>query len=177
MKLVEAEAVGPVEGDDPIVTPPRPRHRAVSVSLLFTLFVLTTTVVAIYVVFPARDNALLTEAIARHREPPAWDLVNPTPAELRAWAIGFAGKDVPLPAGKALGAKRIELFDRGAALVRFRIGRDEVTYLVQHARGLAPDKGDRTDGDLRAYAWREGKFACIAVGPDATRDHWHAALR
>jgi hypothetical protein len=177
MKLVEAEAEGPVEGDAPVVTPPRPRHRAVSVSLLFTLFVLTATVVAIYVVFPARDNVLLGEAIARHREPPTWDLTDPTPAELRAWAIGVAGKDVPLPAGTAVGAKRLDLLDRGAALIRFRFGSDEVTYLVQHPRGIVPDPEDRATSDLHAYAWKHGKYSCIAVGPEATREMWLRAVR
>ena len=75
MKLVEAEAEGPIEGETAIVTPPRPPHRRVSVSLLFTLTVLIGTVVAIYLMFPARHNVLLTEAIA---QPPAteqaWDL-------------------------------------------------------------------------------------------------------
>jgi len=75
MKLVEAESTGPVEGDAALVTPPRPPHRRVSVSLLFTLTVLIGTVVTIYAVFPARHNLLLTQAIARHREASStWDL-------------------------------------------------------------------------------------------------------
>jgi hypothetical protein len=175
MKLVEAEAVGPVEGDDALVTPPRPPHRRVSVSLLFTLAVLTGTVVAVYLVFPARHNVLVTEAIARHRDPPAaWDLTKPSPAELHAWALGVAGKDVPLPvtAVSPLGARRLELFARGAALIRFAVDGDEVTYLVQHVRGIAPENVDRSDGDLRAIAWTKGPFACVAVGNNATAAHW-----
>ena len=175
MKLVEADAVGPVEGDDAVVTPPPPRHRRVSVSLLFTLAVLTGTVVAVYLAFPPRNNVLVTEAISGHRDPPAqWDLAKPTAAELHAWAIGVAGKDVPLPPGKltVLGARRLELFQRGAALIRLKVGSDEVTYLVQHARGIAPEHTDRKDGDLRAIAWTRGPFACVAVGPDRTVEQW-----
>jgi len=175
MKLVEAEAVGPVEGDDALVTPPRPPHRRVSVSLLFTLAVLTGTVVAVYVVFPPRHNVLVTEALARHREPPApWDLATPTARELRAWAIGVAGKGVPVPEAQVtyVGAHRLELFKRGAALIRMKIGKDDVTYLVQHMRGLAPEHLDRVDGELRAIEWTNGPYACVAVGPSASVEHW-----
>src|SRR6476469_3626942 len=110
MHLIEAEATGPIEGDTPLVTPPRPPHRRVSVSLLFTLTVLIGTVVAIYLVFPARHNRLMTEAIEHHRDPaPAWDLTAPTAPELRAWSIGLLGKEPPLPAAgaKILGAARL----------------------------------------------------------------------
>ena len=178
MKLVEAEATGPVEGEDATVTPPRPPHRRVSVSLLFTLTVLVGTVFAIYGAFPARHNALVTEAIERHRTPPEWDLVTPSASELRAWALGVAGKDVPLPGDTAgvIGARRLELFDRGAALLRMHVGGDEVTYLVQHARGIAPEHFERTDGELRAIAWRTGKFTCVAVGPDADAGTWRHAV-
>ncbi|HEU4732679.1 MAG TPA: hypothetical protein VFT22_32510, partial [Kofleriaceae bacterium] len=147
MKLVEAESTGPVEGDAALVTPPRPPHRRVSVSLVFTLTVLVGTVVTIYAMFPARNNVLVTEALERHRDAsPAWDLVAPGPAELRAWAIGVVGKDPPLPGeGTAsgppvVGAARLQILNRAAALIRIRIGGDEVTYLVQHARGIAPDR-------------------------------------
>lgn len=179
MKLVEAEATGPVEGDDALVTPPRPPHRRVSVSLLFTLAVLTGTVVAIYLAFPARHNVLVTEAIERHRDPPpVWDLAAPAPRELRAWAIGAAGQGVPLPSPRIaiVGARRLELFHRGAALIRLRVGKDEVTYLTQHSRGLAPEHLDQRDGDLRAVAWRSGLFACVAVGPAASSAQWLPAL-
>jgi hypothetical protein len=175
MKLVEAEAEGPVEGDDALVTPPRPPHRRVSVSLLFTLSVLTGVVVAVYTLFPARHNLLVTEAIDRHRDPPAtWDLASPSPAELHAWALGAAGKDVPLPAGQlaVIGARRLELHEHGAALIRLRVAGEEVTYLVQHVRGIAPEHQERTDGDLRAVAWVHGRFVCVAVGPDATAASW-----
>jgi hypothetical protein len=167
MKVVEAEIEGPVEGEDAVVTPPRPLHRRVSVSLLFTLSVLIGTVVTIYTVFPARHGVLMAETIARHREPPAWDLAAPSPAELRAWAIGVVGQDVPLPAPDLpiIGAKRIDVLKRHVALVRVKVGTDEVTYAVQHSRSAAPEPGNREDGDLRTVSWRQGPFTCVAVGP------------
>ncbi len=177
MKLVEAESVGPVEGDDALITPPRPPHRRVSVSLLFTLSVLIGTVVTIYTVFPARHNVLVTEALEQHRDPsPVWDLQAPSAGELRAWTIGVVGKDVPLPAAPALGARRIEILKRHAALVRFKIGNDEVTYIVEHAARIAPEHSERHDGDLRAIAWPRGAFVCVGVGPDASAAAWLAVL-
>ena len=167
MKLVEPEETGPVEGEDPIVTPPRPPHRRVSVSLLFTLSVLIGTVVTIYTVFPARHGVLLTEAIERHRDAsPPWDLVAPSPVELRAWAIGVAGKDVPLPPGDlpVIGARRLDILNRRAALVRVKVGGDEVSYLVQHARGIAAEPGERTDGDVHVGADHPLAPAAIACG-------------
>ncbi len=179
MNLVEAEEVGPVEGDAPLVTPPRPPHRRVSVSLLFTLTVLIGTVVAIYMAFPARHNVLMTEAIAQHRNPgDAWDLTAPTPAELRAWVIGLAGKDAPMPASIATirGARRIEVLNRAAAVIRLSIGSDDITYVIQRARGIAPAHADRIDGDLHAIAWRKGRYTLVAVGPEATFATWRAAF-
>ena len=168
MKLVEPEAEGPIEGEEPIVTPPRPPHRRVSVSFLFTLTVLIGTVVAIYVVFPARHNVLLTEAIDLHREAdPKWDLVAPTTAELHAWAIGVAGKDIPLPpeTTKVVAARQTTILDRRAAIIRYAVGADEVTYVVQRAKGMAPKHTDRTEDGLHAEAWRVGKFTVVVVGP------------
>jgi hypothetical protein len=173
MKVVEAEITGPVEGEEAVVTPPRPLHRRVSVSLLFTLSVLIGTVVTIYTVFPARHGVLMSETIAAHRvTEPAWDLVAPTPGELRAWAIGVVGKDVPLPALPVLGARRIEVLKRHVALVRVKIGSDEVTYAVQHSRSASPEHVDRDDGDLHAVLWHTGSFSCVAVGPKASSATW-----
>ena len=109
--------------------------------MLFTQNVLTGTVVAIYAVFPTRHAELLDEAIAHHRTPGAtWDLTTPSQAELRAWWYGIVGKDAPLPRGviRVSGARRIEVMDRDAALMRLRIGSEDVTYLVQRARSVAP---------------------------------------
>jgi hypothetical protein len=184
MKLVEAESTGPVEGDAAQVTAPRPPHRRVSVSLLFTLTVLIGTVVTIYAMFPARNNVLMTEALARHGDGnPTWDLAAPSADVLRAWMIGAVGKGAPLPGeGTAvsvavIGARRLEILNRAAALIRVRVGDDDLTYLVQHARGIAPERSERVDGPLRALAWRKGPFTVVAVGPDATAASWRAAFR
>jgi hypothetical protein len=178
VKLVEAESTGPVEGEDAIVTPPRPPHRRVSVSILFTLTVLVGTVVAIYVIFPAHHNLLVEEAIVRHREAsPSWDLVSPSGPELRGWAIGVVGKGVPLPKGNVTGARALEVNDRPTAVIALDVGADHVTYVVQHPKGMAPEHQERDDGDLRAIAWTSGKFACIAVGPAASAKTWIKAVR
>lgn len=180
MKLVEAESTGPVEGDAALVTPPRLPHRRVSVSLLFTLTVLVGTVVTIFAMFPARHNLLMTEAIAHHREAgAAWDLAAPTRDALRAWMIGAIGKGAPLPgeAATVVGARQLDILNRAAALVRLRIGDDDVTYLVQRARGIAPEGAERVDGTLRAVAWLRGRFTVVAVGADATAARWRAPLR
>lgn len=175
MKLVEPEAEGPIEGEEPTVTPPRPPHRRVSVSFIFTLTVLVGTVVAIYMIFPARHNLLLTEAMDAHREAdPQWDLVAPPFNEMRTWAIGVAGKGVPLPpdGAKIVAARQINIHDRRAAIVRFSLGTDELTLLVQHGRGIPPKRNERTDGDLHAVSWKTGKFTSVVVGPSATKDVW-----
>jgi len=183
MKLVEAESTGPVEGDAALVTPPRPPHRRVSVSLVFTLTVLVGTVVTIYATFPARHNVLLTDAIELHQDAnPTWDLAAPSPLQLRAWVIGAVGKGVPLPGDGhiptvVIGARRLEILSRAAALIRFRVGDDDVTYLVQNASGIAPERSERLDGPLRAMAWRRGRFTVVAVGPDATAASWATAIR
>jgi hypothetical protein len=180
MHLVEPEEVGPIEGDDPRVTPPRPPHRRVSVSLLFTLSVLIGLVVTIYLVLPARHNVLVTEAIERHRERDVtWDLDAPTASELRAWTIGVAGKDVPLPADtvSVIGARRIQVHRRDAALMRLRVGGDEVTYLVQRSRGIVPEHDQQHDSDLRATEWKCGKYTCVAVGPQTSSSTWLATIQ
>jgi hypothetical protein len=177
MKLVEAESEGPVEGDDALITPPRPPHRRVSVSLVLTLSVLIGLVVTIYVVFPARHNVLATRALEGHREDqPAWDLQAPTAAELRAWAIGVVGKDPPLPDLPAIAARRIEILERHAALIRYQIGADLVTYVVGHAGRITPEHSELHDGDLRVVEWQHGPFVCAGVGPDATATTWLHAL-
>jgi hypothetical protein len=179
MKLVEAEAEGPVEGEEPVITPPRPPHRRVSVSVLFTLTVLIGTVVTIYLMFPARHNVLLTEAIAQHRaKDQVWELQNPAPNVFHAWFSGVVGKDAPMPeSARVIAARHVEVLDRRAAVVRLAIGADEITYLVQQTRGIAPKRSERSDGDLRAIVLRRGKFTCVAVGPASTATGWVAAVR
>ena len=131
-------------------------------------------VVTIYLALPARHNVLVTAAIENHREPgEGWDLDKPTAPELRAWSIGVVGKDAPLPdATLVIGAKRVQVLRRDAALIRLQIGSDEVSYLVQNARGMAPKHDQKDDGDLRASAWRRGKFTVVAVGPASSAAAW-----
>jgi hypothetical protein len=131
-------------------------------------------VVTIYTVFPARHGVMMDDAIARHREAQAWDLTSPSPTELRAWAIGVVGQGVPLPPAElpVVGARRAELLKRPVAVVRVKIGGDEVTFAVQHSRSASPEHGDRVDGGDRAVLWHQGKFACVAVGPQKTASAW-----
>jgi hypothetical protein len=176
VKLVEAESTGPIEGEEAIVTPPRPPHRRVSVSLVFTICVLAGLVTTIYQVFPARHRAIVTEAIAWQRDAtPSWDLASPTPGELHAWAVGVAGRGVPLPPASVpvIGAARASLDETAA--IRLRVGDDEVTYLVQRGRGVAPP-GERDDGELHAVEWRVGGYACAAVGPARSAARWQPLL-
>jgi hypothetical protein len=130
--------------------------------------------------FPARNNVLMTEAIRFHREPPAWELTAPSAAEVRAWALGVVGKDAPLgaldSANKIVGVRSVEIFDRRAAIVRLVLGSDEVTYLLQRARGIGPKKSERTDGDLQAVSRRHGAITTVAVGPAATSASWIALV-
>jgi hypothetical protein len=178
MSLVEAESTGPIEGDTPLITPPRPPHRRVSVSLLFTLAVLTATVVAIYLQFPTRNVVLMDEAIARHRSPEAnWDLANPTPKELHAWATGLLGRDPPLPTDRVVGVREVEVLNHRAAVMRFTANGETITYLVQYTRVIAPGHSERNDGDLHAIAWRQGPFTCVAVGSEAGANAWIPAVR
>ena len=189
MHLVEAESTGPVEGEEPVVTPPRPPHRRVSVSLLFTLTVLIGTVVAIYVGFPPRHHVLMTEAIAQHREPsPAWDLVQPSDVQLRAWVLGVVGgKALPLPTDAMAGAgsrrvvidgaRRIEVLNRPTAVIGFHVGAEAVTYVVQRAGSVGPDLTERTDDELRAITWQTGAFRFVLVGGDRSVDSWRKSIK
>jgi hypothetical protein len=87
---------------------------------------------------------------------------------------------VPLPGAEApavIGARRVQILNRAAALIRVRVGDDNVTYLVQHAQGIGPERSERHDGALRAVAWRKEPFTIVAVGADATAASWRAAFR
>ena len=80
-------------------------------------------------------NVLATRAIELHRDPPAWDSrVAPSAEALGAWAIGAVGKGAPVPPLPALGATRIDVLERHAAAIRYRIGGVDVTYLVRSRR-------------------------------------------
>lgn len=166
MKLVEADAEGP-SGEEPIVTPPRPEKRRVSISLLFTLSVLIATVVTIYVVFPARNNELLTAALAEHATTPSWDLTAPSDPELRAWMLGAVGKGAPLPAGLSpSGASQIHVLRRATAVLRYPHPDGEFTYVVQPIHSASPRTSERKAEGLRAVQWREGDWLIVSVGKD-----------
>ncbi|HUS28025.1 MAG TPA: hypothetical protein VMZ53_05935 [Kofleriaceae bacterium] len=147
-------------------------------SFLFTMSILIGTVVAIYMLLPARDGLLITEAISKHRDSGPWEIENPSNETLRGWAIAVVGKEAPLPpAGShVIGARQLTILKRRAALIRLQLGDDQVTYLVQHARGIMPDHSSRTDGELRAEQRKRGKFTIVGVGPAATDKTWTRLL-
>ena len=184
MNLVEAETEGPVEGDAALITPPRPPHRRVSVSLVFTISVLVGTVVTIYAVFPARHNVLITEALDRYHEAgdaaDKPDLVQPGAAELRAWLLGAVGRDAPVPGPRVtvIDGRVIEVLSRRAALMTVELPgtTEHLTLLMQHARGFIPDHAERREDGLLAVEWKVGATACVAVGPEASAPAWRAAL-
>jgi hypothetical protein len=176
MKLVETDAEGP-SAEASMVTPPPPEKRRVSISLIFTVSVLVATVVTIYTVFPARDNELLTVALRSHRAPPAWDLTHPDEAALRAWTLAAVGKRAPLPAGlPAEGAALISILRRPTALVRYRLGAVDITYVLQRVHALSPPAAQRVVDGLRAVQWREGDWLVIGVGPEQD-DAWLGAAK
>jgi hypothetical protein len=189
MKLVEADAVGPaaIEEAPPHPTPPRPEHRRVAISFLFTLAVLVGTVVMVYTVFPARHNVVVTDAIAEHRRAAQeWQLVHPGAEELETWALGVLGERVALPppgAGVAvIGARPIDILNRRAALVRYQIGAPvvaggaEVTLVVQRARDVPKRRVSKQDDDDQVEGWRVQKWTFVAVGPAATAAAWKPAM-
>lgn len=182
MKLVEADAEGPPGEEDAVArpTPPRPERRRVVVSLGFTVAVLVGTVFTIYAVFPARHNYLVTAALEEHRRDAPWQLEAPAPAELRAWTLGFLDLAAPLPEASAdivaVGARRVELLNRPAAVVRYRIEGGEVTMVVQRARDLAARRVSRVDGRDRVVSWRRGAWSVAAVGPEVSAEVWTARV-
>ncbi len=175
MKLIESDAEGP-KVEESITTAPRPEKRRVSISLLFTLTVLTGTVVTIYTLLPARNQVLVTEALAGHRRDiKSFDVVGPTAGELQAWTTGALGKQTPLfavPGAVPLAAGVITIHRRNASIVRYRVGADDVTVLMQHAKGWSPESAERDDGDLHASLKRVGRWTVVTVGAKATMATW-----
>ena len=180
MKLVETDTAGPrgaeeVE-DETVQTPPRPEHRRVSVSLLFTIAVLVGTVVTIYKVFPERHNALMTAALEAHHADAEFELAGPSQSQLVAWSTALLGKDVPWPAlepdVEIVGVRALTVLNRSAAMVRYRIGGDPVTVVVQQPRDTPPRKHHRRDGDDLCLSWRAHKWTFIAVGPVSGAHRW-----
>ncbi len=180
MKLVDTDAPDHEEQPPIRVTSSRPEKRRAAVSLVFTLAVLAGTVIAIFKVFPARHNQILTDTVEAHRRPGDWEIATPDPTALRMWAIGAVGQSPPLPDNDAvatpLGARTLTILNRRGALVRYRVGTDEVTYLVQRSRDLLRRRVHRVDGTDAVEAWHQGPWTCVAVGPAASADRWRAAV-
>lgn len=179
MKLIDAETHGPdedhvLEEEGPAI-PPRPEHRRVSISLLFTLFVLSATVVTVYVMVPERHNALMTTALDAHRGELEYELEAPSFSELRAWGIALLGREVPWiepgPGIEIEGARSADVLNRTAAMVRYRVDGEPVTLLVQRPRDAVPRTYRRTEGELWCVSWRHGTFTFTAVGP-ADQERW-----
>lgn len=180
MKLVDTDADRPDDESEiePHPNPPRPEKRSAHASLILTAVILVGTVVMVYTVFPKLETDPIGTAIRGHRAAePTWQLIAPEPAQLEAWALGQLGADAPLPEGvDVLGARPIELRKRRAALIRYKVGADEVSMLVERGADVAARRGTRAAGDEVADAWRDGPWTIVVVGPAATAAAWRPAL-
>jgi hypothetical protein len=184
MKLFNTDADAPSpEADDPPprATPPRPEHRRVAVSFLFTIAILAGTVISIYAVFPARNGMVVSEAVAEHRAPTqTWQIAHPSPAELDLWTLAVLGESAPLPRARGttqvVGARPLEILGRRAVFVRYLIGADAVSVLVQRARDLPPRRISRRDDDDQVESWRVDKWTVVAVGPAASAAIWRPVV-
>jgi hypothetical protein len=165
MKLVETDAEGP-SAQEPVVTPPRPEKRRVSISLMLTISVLVATVVTIYTVFPARDGELIKVALTSYSAAPTWDLASPSDAELRAWLLAAIGRGAPLPAGQhALGARSMDILGTPTVVLQYQIDGRDVTYLIQRAQRSRRPSAERIRNGVRAVQWKEGNWLAVGVGP------------
>lgn len=182
MKLVDTDDDDPSAHPEPPVraTPPRPAKRQVTVSLLLTVTILVGTVIAVFTIFPERHNELITSTVAAHRATAEWEIANPPDADLRIWARAVLGEAPPLPEPTAgaspVGARSLTILARRAALVRYRIGDTEVTYLMQRARDVPKRRVRATDGSDAIEAWRRGPWTIVVVGPSAAADKWRPIL-
>ena len=70
-----------------------------------------------------------------------------------------------------IGARRLVLFNRDAAVIGTRIGADEVTYLVQRARGVAPEHAQREEGDAARDRVAHRSVHVHRGRPRRDRDH------
>ena len=180
MKLVETDIPHGDEEVPEIPRPPRPEHRRVYVSLFVTLTVLVTTVVAVYVAFPRRDNALFTTAFEAHAGGGPFQLTAPSAEELAAWTVGVVGDGVPWPAAgegrQVLGSWQISVLRQPAALVRYQVGDQQVTLGALRARDAPPRRHRRENDGLLGLSWRNGPWTLFAVGPAAGADGWRREL-
>jgi len=176
MKLVETDIPHGDEEVPEVPRPPRPEHRRVYVSLAVTLTVLVTTVVAVYVAFPKRDNALLTAALDAHGRGGPLQLESPTRDELNAWTVGVVGGEVPWPeegeGRRVIGTWKVEVLRRPAAVVRYEVSGVPVTMVALRAWDAPPRTYRREDGDQLAVSWRRGPWTLVAVGPADDAARW-----
>jgi hypothetical protein len=81
-----------------------------------------------------------------------------------------------------IGARPIEILNRRAALVRYKIGPPvvagdaEVTLVVQRGRDVPKRRVSKQDDDDQVEAWRVQKWTFVAVGPEASAAQWKPAL-
>jgi hypothetical protein len=182
MKVFDTDDADPSAHPEPPVraTPPRPEKRQVTVSLLLTVTILAGTVIAVFTIFPERHNELITSTVAAHRAKAEWEIASPPDAELRVWARAVLGDPPPLPepatGASPIGVRSLTILDRRAALVRYRIGDTEVSYLVQRARDIPKRRVRTTDGGDAIEAWRRGPWTIVVVGPSAAADRWRPVL-
>lgn len=177
MKLIESDRPGPADdSDSEPATPPRPERRRVSVSLLLTMSVLIGTVVTIYTVFPERHNLLMTRTLELHRQPPEFQLKRPSAAEVSAWGLAALDRNVPWPDSSQestiVGATSFVVLNRRAALVRYRIGQDEISLVVQRARDALPRQHRRYDAEEYVISWRNGPWTFVVAGPSHSFSTW-----
>jgi hypothetical protein len=182
MKVFDTDDDDPSAHPEPPVraTPPRPAKRQVTVSLLLTVTILVGTVIAVFTIFPERHNELITSTVAAHRATAEWEIADPPDAELRIWARAVLGEPAPLPDASAaatpIGVRSLTILSRRAALVRYRIGDAEVSYLIQRARDIPKRRVRTTSGGDAIEAWRKGPWTIVVVGPAATADRWRPVL-
>jgi hypothetical protein len=175
MRLVETD----IQRDDDVghvTTPPRPEHRRVYTSLLFTFSVLAATVTAVYVLFPPRDNELLTVALANHRSQGNFEITAPGDNELLAWGVGAVGRGAPFPSGSPevslVGVRTVRILNRPAAMARYEMSGQPISYFVMRAHDAPPRRYQRQEGDVQVVSWRRGRWTLVAAGPADTRPAW-----
>lgn len=182
MKLVETDEDDPSAHPEPPVraTPPRPEKRQAMVSLLFTITILAGTVIAVFTIFPERHNEILTSTLAAHRADAPWDVTAPDDPTLALWATAVLGEAPPLPAAGpdlvVVGARALTILDRRAALIRYQLGPDQLSYLVQRARDIPVRRERRRDATESVDAWRNGPWTCVVAGPTTSADTWRPRL-
>lgn len=182
MKLVETDEDDPSAHPEPPVraTPPRPEKRQAMVSLFLTISILAGTVIAVFTIFPERHNEILTSTLGAHRAEVPWAVTAPDAPTLALFATAVLGEAPPLPEPGpdlvVIGARDTTILARRAAVIRYQLGNDQLTYLVQRARDIPHRRESRRDGDDLVEAWRNGPWTCVIAGPTATADVWRPRL-